>query len=471
MSVQAPAARIDRDRAAVSLPGCGLGRRILAHAIDLAAVAGLAAAAYLPTGSVLLGAVIGLEVALGLAVWEARSGRTLGKHLLGIRAAQAQADYAPGLRRAMVRSVLLGLSHALALVGQFLLIATSRLDRTGRGQAWHDRVAGTRVVNIRADAHLKAPTPRYAPGSARGAPTHYQVSPGRGPHDQPGPVPQHQPGQPLPHGGYIPPAPAHQGPPGHNAPSYGHTSAAPSYGQYTAGPDQQPSTGAVPGQAPVPAGYGQVPPGQGAGAPAQHPPAGGPAHDRVPPPVSGAPQQYRGGGAHHAPGTPGTAVPPGASSSAPSSTQGLPEHTFDPAQRPVTPADPRTLDPAELPDLDVRDGAQEGAVFVLTVDDGVSVTVSGPGLIGRRPQAGPAERVAHLVAVDDPGRSLSRTHAAFGIDGADLWVEDRGSANGTVVVGADGAITRVFPGKRVPVPEDGRIEVGERTVMVQRWQA
>ncbi|HLS24637.1 MAG TPA: FHA domain-containing protein [Beutenbergiaceae bacterium] len=120
---------------------------------------------------------------------------------------------------------------------------------------------------------------------------------------------------------------------------------------------------------------------------------------------------------------------------------------------------------------DLRDAAHSATVFVLTMDDGKSVTVSGAGLIGRRPQPRPGEHVAHLVAVDDPGRSLSRTHAAFGIDGQDLWVEDRGSANGTVVLSATGATTRVFPGKRVAVPEDGRINLGERSVTVQRWHA
>lgn len=203
----------------------------------------------------------------------------------------------------------------------------------------------------------------------------------------------------------------------------------------------------------------------------------GPAHPPAAPATGGAQQQRRPGQApaepaphHGAPQAPGPA-----SSSAPT-PPAVTEHTFDPAKQPPPPdprtPDPRTLDAAALGDLeDLREGAVDNAVYVLTIDDGTSVTVSGNGLIGRRPQAGAAEQVAHLVAVDDPGRSLSRTHAAFGIDGETLWVEDRGSANGTVVVSPDGTMMRVHPGTRIPVPTDGRIELGERAITAERWQA
>lgn len=403
MSVQAPAAQVRGGPVSARLPASGAVRRIFAHAIDLAAVAAVTAAVVLPTGSVLLGGVVAVEAALGLAVWEARSGRTLGKRLLGIRAAQLGVDYAPGLRRGMVRSALLGLSHALALVGQFLLIATSALDRTGRGQAWHDRAAGTRVVSIRADARRTAPVAQYAPGPA------------------PAVVPQ---GQAAP--GVLPPpaSPWGQEPPGYAPPVSDPAGSAP----------EDAAQSAQPGPAQPPA-AGTDPTGSAAG-------RGAPAH----------------GASSSAP--PGRPAPP------------PPEQSFTPPPMPAPPADGRTLDPSELPDLDAwREQAQQGAVFVLTVDDGTSATVSGTGLIGRRPQVGPAEQVAHLLAVDDPGRSLSRTHAAFGIDGEVLWVEDRGSANGTVVVGPDGTATRALPGQRIPVPEDGRIDAGERSITVQRWQA
>ena len=59
MSVQvASAPQVNGGRAAAPLAACGPGRRILAHSIDLAAVGAVTAAAYLPTGSVLLGAVV-----------------------------------------------------------------------------------------------------------------------------------------------------------------------------------------------------------------------------------------------------------------------------------------------------------------------------------------------------------------------------------------------------------------------------
>lgn len=475
----------------VGLPGCRVGRRLLAHLIDLVLVAALGAAIYLLTGSVLLAGVVAGEVAVGLAVWEARSGRTVGKQLLGVRAAQEEADYAPGLRRGVVRSVLLGAAHVLALVGQFLLIATSALDRTGRGRAWHDRVARTRVVDVRAAA--VAPAPRYAPPSAdsRGLP-----STASGELARPGQIPAAAPGthaSAAPAPGYVP-SPAR---PHGSAPGPGYPAAAPGYGSalgVTGTAGTVPPPGQVAAAAGSGAGVGVPPPGpaapppHGAGTP---PPAPAP---QVPPaPAQPAPAQPGEPPSQGHAGTPpssATAPPPGTGSPqgrpAPAA---LPEHTFDPAgptggraaapaARPArredrvgAPADPRTLDPSELPDLDDRRDTRAGAVFVLSLDDGKSVTVSGEGLIGRRPQPRPGEQVAHLVAVDDPGRSLSRTHAAFGIDGEDLWVEDRGSANGTVVVGPAGETTRALPGKRVLVPADGRIGLGERTVTVHRWYA
>ncbi|MEA2828490.1 MAG: hypothetical protein QOF60_3160 [Actinomycetota bacterium] len=72
----------------------------------------------------------------------------------------------------------------------------------------------------------------------------------------------------------------------------------------------------------------------------------------------------------------------------------------------------------------------EGSGLVLE-GPGVSVTVArGSMYIGRDPSA--------QVIVDDP--SVSRTHARLDLRGDDLWVEDLGSANGTLINGV--AVTR-----------------------------
>jgi hypothetical protein len=88
--------------------------------------------------------------------------------------------------------------------------------------------------------------------------------------------------------------------------------------------------------------------------------------------------------------------------------------------------------------------------------------VAGPTLAGRDPQA--ADGGWTLLALDDPRRSVSKTHAELGVDHGGLWVTDRGSTNGTVV-SVPGAPPRVVePGARVRVPAGASIHLGEYRV-------
>lgn len=106
------------------------------------------------------------------------------------------------------------------------------------------------------------------------------------------------------------------------------------------------------------------------------------------------------------------------------------------------------------------------AFYVLKLDDGEVFTVTGSGLIGRRPQTPPGEEYDHVVAVEDPGRSLSRTHARFGIDAQGFWIEDRGSANGTSVQ-TDAGWSACVPGRRCLVTPGSAVRLGDRTVVVE----
>lgn len=65
------------------------------------------------------------------------------------------------------------------------------------------------------------------------------------------------------------------------------------------------------------------------------------------------------------------------------------------------------------------------------LDDGRSLAVTGPTLIGRKPIA---EGPAAIVAVEDDTRSVSKTHLALDVDAQGLIVTDRGSANGSVLI-------------------------------------
>lgn len=72
-----------------------------------------------------------------------------------------------------------------------------------------------------------------------------------------------------------------------------------------------------------------------------------------------------------------------------------------------------------------------------------------------------------MTEVDDPGRSLSRTHARFGVGASGFWVEDHRSAEGTFAEGADGSTVQIAAEVRHLVPAGGAICLGERTFTVR----
>ena len=128
----------------------GTGRRVAAYAIDAVAVAAVAGALYAWTGSLLLVALTVLELGIGLLVWEAHTGRTVGNSLLGLRAAREETPYSVGPARAFLRGLVLAAGHAAAGLGQWLVVASTAFDKSGKAQAWHDRVGRAVVVDVRA---------------------------------------------------------------------------------------------------------------------------------------------------------------------------------------------------------------------------------------------------------------------------------------------------------------------------------
>lgn len=371
-----------------------VGRRLAAYTLDLLAVATPAAAVLLLTGEPLLGAIVVLELAVALVVWEARSGRTPGSALLGLRSAKVETPYAPGLARAVGRASLLGASHLLVL-GPWALVGTAALDG-GRRQAWHDKAARTVVVDVRALRHAGGPE------TAERAP--------------------------------APPPVVHAVPVAAQAVPVAAQAAAP-----------YPT---APAEAAVPAAAVRVP-----SAPVQ-PPA-------PPAPLAADASAYVG------PPAPVPAAAPltsGAEVLPPVTPVRSPAAPPAPVSEPAPPAPVSEAAPPAPVSEPVADAATSYAV---TLDTGEAMAVSGPGYVGRRPTPPAGERCDHVIAIDDPGRSLSRTHARFGLDPAGFWVEDCGSANGTAVVGPDGSAVQVHPGERVRVPEGGAVRLGDRTFTVR----
>jgi hypothetical protein len=114
------------------------------------------------------------------------------------------------------------------------------------------------------------------------------------------------------------------------------------------------------------------------------------------------------------------------------------------------PAVPRALSCAGEP-APPAPAAPPGAVHrvVLQVSDGTEVTLRGSVIIGRKPTT--PERYAHVLALPDTTRTLSRDHLEVGLaPNGQVWVSDLGSANGTYV--ARGRVwTRLTPHQRNPV--------------------
>ena len=125
-----------------------------------------------------------------------------------------------------------------------------------------------------------------------------------------------------------------------------------------------------------------------------------------------------------------------------------------------------TTESAEQREAEVVPAA-ELPIFTFTLSSGGVETVSGSGLLGRRPAPQPGEEVGVLIAFLDPGRSVSKTHLEFGVEGDNLWICDRYSANGTVLRAPGGVARLCEPGRRYRVTRESRIEIGEQYIDVR----
>jgi hypothetical protein len=378
----------------------GTGRRVAAYAIDAVAVGVVAGGLYAWTGSLLLVALTVLELGIGLLVWEAHTGRTLGNSLLGLRTAREETPYSVGPARAFLRGLVLAAGHAAAGLGQWLVVASTAFDKSGKAQAWHDRVGRAVVVDVRAHERAVEEALDAADQAVQAA--------------------------------------------------------------------QQPVPRAVPAVAPAP--QGVVP----------HAAVPQPTVPPTVPPQAVPPQVAPAAGSQVAaqPGVPDAAVPTGRraarATEQPAPAQAAPTHPAPtqpaPAGQGQAPTGIRPIVPAAAqpePAAPSRAAHQvQPAPFLVTLDTGAVMTVTGPGLIGRMPRPAPGERCDHVIVVDDPERSVSRTHARFGIDSGTFWVSDAGSGNGTTLRLPGGRVIPVPADQRVLVPSGSTIQVGDRGVRI-----
>lgn len=411
-----------------------VGPRVLAYAVDVV-VAGVAAGAgvlvvrLLDGGAAMLPALLGLLVAVAQVVAEGLTGATVGARVVGLRTVDERTGGAPGIPRAFVRQLLVGVGALACLVGNWVVAASAAWDSGPRRRGWHDKASGTTVVRAAGPApQPTASRASRAPGAAAGRSGATPWTPTAPAGSAPAPAPARaQTPAAAPTAGpslddflFAPPAP------GGGAPS---TSApAPALPAWSA-----PTAEVRP---PEPDLLPAAPQGPTAGPRAQHAEA-----DLLPPP-------------------PG----PGASAS--------------PVRRsPAPPAAPALdADLAELEHTRVRDPEslrRRSGTLALHFDTGERVRVVGRGLVGRGPRAEDGQDILHVVALNDAARSLSRVHAEFGPqpattdEDAAIWLSDRGSTNGTVVIDPTGS-ARVLPsGARAVVRAGWTVRLGDREARVE----
>ncbi|MGX5696207.1 FHA domain-containing protein [Agromyces soli] len=104
----------------------------------------------------------------------------------------------------------------------------------------------------------------------------------------------------------------------------------------------------------------------------------------------------------------------------------------------------------------------------LAAPAGADVAVLGPSVVGRAPRAADAPGAAYAVAIDDPARTVSKTHALIVPDGAALVVTDLRSTNGVRVERPGGAIERLAAGGTARVGDGEVLVLGELRLLVAR---
>ena len=102
----------------------------------------------------------------------------------------------------------------------------------------------------------------------------------------------------------------------------------------------------------------------------------------------------------------------------------------------------------------------------VTFDTGVNYPFGGSIVLGRNPVAPASHPTASPIPVDDPDRTVSKTHVVLTATREGVLVEDLHSTGGTVVVRADGEETPVLPGAPVQACAGDTVRYGQRSVVI-----
>lgn len=132
------------------------GARLVAFTLDAILIGIVTVAVLLGSRSLVLAAVVALQLAIGFCVALARTGATPGNLMLRLRASRADAPFSPGTGRAFVRALVTGFGFVVG-IGSWIVVASSAWDAGGRRRSWADRAAGTVVVAVPRGGTLVVP--------------------------------------------------------------------------------------------------------------------------------------------------------------------------------------------------------------------------------------------------------------------------------------------------------------------------
>ena len=379
------------------LTTAGTGRRIAAFSIDAAVVAVVSVVVGLVTSSAVLGGLAAVELAVGLLVWEANRGKTIGNALLRLRTTRAEQPRTVGPVRAGIRGLVVAGGLLVGTVGAWVVVASTAWDRNGRNQGWHDRAGRTVTVELPAGRRTTTTTVRESTRS--GAPVRAAVAVRAG--------------------------------------SAGGTAAA------EAAP-LAPATAAA-----TPVGF------VSASAPASAAAAGVPAS----PAPAGSMTETAAETAQRADAI--EYISPTVMS-----TRMTIEEVDDDSSSDAGQLQPAAVPAAAEPPVERAAPVVSSQVMLFAFDTGqqVQVRVPGTGVIGRNPRA--FTEGDQLIAIDDPAKSMSKSHLLFSLTEGAMQVLDHGSTNGSEILDDEGDSLTLTANQWTLVPSGSRVRVGQRVFTI-----